>query len=163
MEHNQIYLIKRNQEQQNIIGYMVDCFNLEHMGSESILTKVYVGSHNKQSDVNMLKAQKNAILKSVLGNKALLAKTEDTVKITFSSNDIKSIYKTLVLIEYLKGTLSFPDDQITTHFEDILVKLRRLDFFKVNIRSLTNIVINFDYNKNLNRDVIEWYTDEICF
>ena len=162
MEHYQIFLIKRNQEYQNIIGYMADSFNLDNMRAEPILTKVYVESHNRQSDVNMLKGQKNAILRSVLGNKAVLIKTEDKVKISFSSTDIKNIHKTLMLTEYLKGKLSFENDKISTHFDDILVRLRRLDFFKVNLRSMTNILISFDFNKNLNKDIINWYTHEVC-
>ncbi len=163
MIYNYKYLHKQNQFYQNAIYNSIDLLNINKIEPKPIINQLNFSSSVNLSEFNIIKAQKYLIIKSIFDFGIKLNKQNENLILNFKTFNKKKINEIVYLILRFNphGETFFVDNGIEVLFQDLLLNLRRLDFFKVYEKSLTNISIKLDY-MNKNKYIInKWFINEI--
>ncbi len=147
----------------NNVYNCVDSFNYSNLTSQQFKIKIEIESSNVLSELNIIKAQKSLLLKIVFMQKSRGTKDLVTETFIFRTNvKNKNISILFFLLNVIKqrSKNSKTNMKYIRNYRDLLLELTNLNFFKINLNSLSDINIIFNLFKNNDIILNKWLTDE---
>lgn len=136
------------------VNALTDNILQECLVSNYPLANMGISSSNPRSELNVIKAQKYKLLRSFVYARGLLRESEERITFKFDLRSLSDIVHLQDLLSLLNGTFEYHKGRLVFVYEDLLIKLRRLDFFRVQPAALTNIKITADININSSQNII---------
>jgi hypothetical protein len=134
-------ILKNRQYKQEILLSAVDNQIEKQIKSRYLITKIEISSKIDASNLNIIKGQKNLLLRSLIKSKPKVVKEAESINFMFYVQNNKKID---ILNEFisnigLKEYKANERNNIHVLYENLLLNFRRLNFFKINLNSLTKI------------------------
>jgi hypothetical protein len=154
-------ILKNRQYYQNILYNRVNCRIYPLISGRYPIEHVVIKSTTPISELSLLKAHKYSIMKSFLGVKAQIIKKDDSVTFSFSTVNKRKIPTMLELMIAFPNRILLGPRTIRFLHSDLLIYLRRLDFYKVNLKSFTNVDVTFELKVLGEEHKFKWFLNEV--